>query len=81
MSQNVPVPDARPPAQATQPNDAKTIVRKVVEYKILKASWSERLETQVNAYIQKGWEPIGGIGISVMKGDETMYQTMVRYQP
>ena len=35
-----------------------------MQYKILSASWSERLEDEVNRYLAMGWKLSGGVSAS-----------------
>lgn len=48
-----------------------------MKYVIIDASIPEKLEDKVNAKIQEGWTPIGGVGVSTVDFDEHFYQAMV----
>lgn len=56
-----------------------------MKYKILKENGfgydthaDIRLENEVNRYIENGWKPQGGVGITVMNGMYVFYQAMVK---
>jgi len=38
-------------------------MKKIVKYRLLVANSQNKLETAVNAAMQEGWQPLGGIAI------------------
>lgn len=45
-----------------------------MKYRILEERMPGLLETRVNRYLEKGWEPIGGLVVM----DEAYYQTIIK---
>jgi len=52
------------------------IMRKIVEYKLANMSVGEDFETKINRWIEKGWQPLGGI----FHTSNGFYQVMVKYE-
>jgi hypothetical protein len=50
----------------------------IVDYRVLKSLTSDKLETQVNDLIAKGWQPQGGVSLS-STGD-WYCQAMVKHE-
>lgn len=77
MAQNVP-----PPSGVAAAAEAKTVGRKVIDYKILKSDLdSTMLEKKVKGHLKEGWEPIGGISVTAQATWFLIYQAMIRYEP
>lgn len=54
-------------------------VRKIVEYDVVSEETLVRMIECVDAAIEKGWEPIGGVGTTPDESDYYFYQAIVRY--
>ena len=54
------------------------IIANMNKYLILSAAYPERLEEDVNLFIQRGYRPIGGIAIAIDQGRYVYAQAMVK---
>jgi len=54
---------------------------KVKEYYITHSSSSMALYQAVDKFIQDGWQPQGGMAVTIdLNGEETFYQALVKYE-
>lgn len=52
----------------------------VKEYRIETSDQSEKLSDLVRHYIQKGWQPFGGVSIAIYENRDKVYaQAIVKY--
>lgn len=49
-----------------------------MEYKIIEMCTVDDLEIAVNENIVQGWEPLGGVSVSLSESDEYRYEVMVQ---
>lgn len=58
-------------------------MKEILEYKSVKADTSEGLTFMVNNLIEEGWQPIGGMCVSIEVTEElqfsSFHQAVVRY--
>ena len=47
-------------------------------YKIIEMSTADDLEIAVNEHILQGWEPLGGVSVSLSESDDYRYEVMVQ---
>ena len=49
-----------------------------MEYKIIEMCTAYDLEIAVNEHILQGWEPLGGVSVSLSESDDYRYEVMVQ---
>jgi hypothetical protein len=59
-------------------NEKPYMERRIVDYKIVSHSSSEKLAEIVRAAIREGWQPMGGPAINTNCGNSPLYQVLVK---
>ena len=55
--------------------------RNIVEYMVARAYTIDSLVSEVDSFINQGWQPIGGIDTLMYSEDDVFfYQSMVKYE-
>lgn len=55
--------------------------RNIVEYMVARAYTIDSLVSEVDSFINRGWQPIGGIDTLMYSEDDVFfYQSMVKYE-
>jgi hypothetical protein len=49
-----------------------------MEYKIIEMCTSDDLEIAVNENIAQGWEPLGGVSVSLSESDDYRYEVIAQ---
>lgn len=53
---------------------------KIIEYGVISTSTVDKLDTRVNAFIELGWQPLGGVSQGSHMSEEKFSQAMVKYE-
>lgn len=55
--------------------------KKIIDYLIINSSNEEKMEKNVQEFIGDGWQPIGGVCVTIDEyGYEHFYQAIVKYE-
>jgi hypothetical protein len=52
---------------------------KIIKYGLVSTSTVDKLDARVNAFIELGWQPLGGVSQGSHMSEEKFSQAMVKY--